>query len=547
MCSAPMDGRSTVLRCTACDAIYCSACAQECVSQAPLHEHPTPEPDLLRGLRALPEAFPQQPVLWIPRRCKQAAAEILLKLIKDAILFGDAPPEDDRAEIAHRLLRACPQILFRPTDAEEEDDRGQHPSIAIAIRDRLHRAAQGEWTELVSDCLSDVTKQLRRSRGAPAAVDGEISDAMLQAASLKSRNGSDRGAAQILVGGPAVPPGAETDEKIKALFRTEPLVADELGELQEVIAASRRCSRRIYIGPAHASRSVARIRMAAGPGPSGFRNSYIAVIHTHPEGARVLGEWAAMWARAAVAPRIASLWTGALVRPFFKANGVDVRPILCAEALLKFAVGTTIRRLDRPLAEAMGDRQFGAGRSGGAALEVGQVRAAARLKPGNAFTSLDVQNAFGSVQWKDALQTVIRTMPKLAPILGIQWQSCELQLFLQDAGGNGWHKLTIYGSLLQRGLDGHPVFCLVIGVVLQHVSAHQAVRESWHLVVVWIYVDDMLFQCPIELVQQLMVAVEETLIKFSLKLQRAKCKIHVPALASTPLAEWPETAKTPWT
>jgi hypothetical protein len=32
---------------------------------------------LLEELRDLPEAFPMQPVLWIPRRCKQAAAEIL--------------------------------------------------------------------------------------------------------------------------------------------------------------------------------------------------------------------------------------------------------------------------------------------------------------------------------------------------------------------------------------------------------------------------------------------------------------------------------------
>ena len=63
--------------------------------------------------------------------------------------------------------------------------------------------------------------------------------------------------------------------------------------------------------------------------------------------------------------------------PFFKANGVDIRPILCAEALLKYAVGTCIRKADRALGQAMGDRQFGAGRLGGASQEISEVCAAA--------------------------------------------------------------------------------------------------------------------------------------------------------------------------
>ena len=84
--------------------------------------------------------------------------------------------------------------------------------------------------------------------------------------------------------------------------------------------------------------------------------------------------------------------------PFFKANGNDVQPILCAEALLKFAVGAAVRRVDHQLANAMGDGQFGAGRRGGAALEIGELRAAAKLNPDYAMTSLDIKNAFGSVE-----------------------------------------------------------------------------------------------------------------------------------------------------
>ena len=165
--------------------------------------------------------------------------------------------------------------------------------------------------------------------------------------------------------------------------------------LEEALHAASSVRRGVQIGPKFASRCCSRLQLAAGPGPSGFRNSYIALIHAHPDGPRALAAWASIWGRGVISPCLACLWTGALVRPFFKSNGQDIRPILCAEALLKYAVGTCIRSLDGPMAAAMGDRQFGAGRAGGAAQEIGEVRAAARLQPDNALVSLDISNAFG--------------------------------------------------------------------------------------------------------------------------------------------------------
>ena len=167
-----------------------------------------------------------------------------------------------------------------------------------------------------------------------------------------------------------------------------------------------------------------------------------------------------------------------------------------AEALLKFAVGTTVRRVDPQSANAMGDRQFGAGRRGGAALEIAELRAAAKLNPDCAIVSLDIKNAFGSVEWKDALRTVTAAAPKLAPVLAIQWQSCQIRLWLRDAEGPGWHVLIIYGSLLQGGLDGHPVFCLIMGVIVAKVAAHGDIADHWHTMKVWMYVDDVVFQSP---------------------------------------------------
>ena len=152
----------------------------------------------------------------------------------------------------------------------------------------------------MEDCLHDVTVALDAHRNMPAEAagmaEGSITDAKLRAAAVKSRHGSDK-----------VPPGAETDAKVEAQFRTKPLAPDEASELQDALASARRGTRRILIGSVHASRSVARLRLASGPGPSGFRNSFIAVIHSHPDGPRALADWACVRAQATIAPWLAEL------------------------------------------------------------------------------------------------------------------------------------------------------------------------------------------------------------------------------------------------
>lgn len=216
---------------------------------------------------------------------------------------------------------------------------------------------------------------------------------------MKSRHGSDKGASQILIGGPLVPAGPETDEKVKRLF---PLGAAAKGALEDALERASAIRRRTWCSAKHASRTCARLRLAAGPGPSGLRNSYIALIHAHPSGLQLSASWANVWGQASISPWLADLWTPALVRPFFKVNGEDVRPILCAEALLKFSVGTCIRTADRAMADAVGDQQFGGGRRGGAFQEIAEIRAATQLRPADPLISLDVENAFGAVAWADA-------------------------------------------------------------------------------------------------------------------------------------------------
>ena len=237
LCPARLEYRRFAYKCQ-CIASVC----KECVSNmrmgesAPVvqhdegdAEHPpdahSPD-DLLAALRQLPEAFPSPPILWVPRRCKAAAAEMLRQLLANAAMHAKASPGNVEAEVAHRLLRAAPQILFRlapedDTRATGEDEHHYKHTLG-AVRDRLRRAARGLWAEMLLELLAEVNTQVatRRSQPpprCPALQPEQISDATLQAAALKSRHGSDKGACQLLVGGPAVPPGAETDEKVSNL------------------------------------------------------------------------------------------------------------------------------------------------------------------------------------------------------------------------------------------------------------------------------------------------------------------------------------------
>ena len=103
------------------------------------------------------------------------------------------------------------------------------------------------------------TKMWRACQAAEAMAEepDRISDATWQAAAVKSRNGSDRGACQILLGGPPVPPGPETDAKIANLFITEKPTATERSELLDGLDAAQRTTKRMKFGPCQVCGQVA--------------------------------------------------------------------------------------------------------------------------------------------------------------------------------------------------------------------------------------------------------------------------------------------------
>ena len=80
-------------------------------------------------------------------------------------------------------------------------------------------------------------------------------------------------------------------------------------------------------------------------------------------------------------------------------------------SLFRFSFGIDATAARAQTDVAVGPHQYAAGRPGGAEVEVAEIRAAAAHKPDKALVSLDVKNAFGSVQWHQALLALLAVAP----------------------------------------------------------------------------------------------------------------------------------------
>jgi hypothetical protein len=194
---------------------------------------------------------------------------------------------------------------------------------------------------------------------------------------------------------------------------------------------------------------------------------------------------------------VARAWEAGAARPFFKVNGEDVRPVVCSESLLKFAVGCTVFSLFRGfITIACGRRQFGACRADGAALMIAEIRGAAHLFPERVIAEGDAANAFGSVSRAQGLELVVDKVPQLAPLLAAIWQVVHLTLLLNDGAG-GWAHIDACFGVFQGGHDGQPVYCLVVVAVE---ADFRRILNDAHLVStppLWKYVDDGVIQSEV--------------------------------------------------
>ena len=237
------------------------------------------------------------------------------------------------------------------------------------------------------------------------------------------------------------------------------------------------------------------IKPAAGPGPTGWRNSYIQLIHAEPAGPEALLHWAQAWAQGSFEPWAARIWTAAIARPSYKDDDLTkIRPVLCSEALVKFAFGILVRRSDAALRKACGPTQFALARASGAAIEIAEVRAAAAAYPERPLLSLDVKNAFGAARWVDVLEQTLAHTPRLAKAVAATWADGAQDVHTAQADRT-WRAFPIRGSLMQGNLVGSPLFCLLLAHVQRAVMADPRLAHARSSIRHWQYVDDWILQC----------------------------------------------------
>ena len=100
--------------------------------------------------------------------------------------------------------------------------------IERPLQELARMALRGEWGPLVERLLADLI----------VARPGKLSAAAAQAATLKARRGSKRGAADVLLGGPRVPPGPDADRTVRAVFQCGPLAESEQARRRQALEAA---------------------------------------------------------------------------------------------------------------------------------------------------------------------------------------------------------------------------------------------------------------------------------------------------------------------
>ena len=331
------------------------------------------DPVATHELQGLPLVYAKAPLLWIPRALRERVCAILCGLLQDAV-----QPRD--AELANLLLFHSGQLLLRIPRQESDGGAGDAPTacaparestgrgeasagggesikmqgIVAQVRERIALAEKGAWGQLVHALYTETQEAAGRGRSmqredvagpnALALVDapaGELAwdTKALARAAHKGRIGSPKASANILCGQAAVAASPETTRCLQKLI-SAPIPYGEHEAMQKQRDRGRRLreERPLVVENKQVIAGALNLHAAASPGPGGFRNSYIQAIAECPGGAEALRRWCNMVDGGNMPAASSRLWNAAMLRPFFKGDGVSIRPVICGEALFKFAM-----------------------------------------------------------------------------------------------------------------------------------------------------------------------------------------------------------------
>ena len=163
-----------------------------------------------------------------------------------------------------------------------------------------------------------------------------------------------------------------------------------------------------------------------------------------------------------MAPSTIRLWNAAMLRPFFKNDGLAVRPVICGEALFKFAMAACFAACNKQIARGLGRDQFGSRKQDGAGQMVAQVSAALTLAPEDVVVCTDVKNAFGSILRSALWKAALDACPKLAGVMQHLFGAGATKMWAEQADGT-YKCLEMHRGTGQGGPESMPLYCMMAG------------------------------------------------------------------------------------
>ena len=129
----------------------------------------------------------------------------------------------------------------------------------------------------------------------------------------------------------------------------------------------------------------------------------------------------------------------------------------------------------------------------------------------------------------DGLEACVDLLPGVAKLMASIWGPAPrgMRLFVEVASYI-WRYFHIYGSLIQDGQDGPPVWCLVLHVVLVTACSGlfpEIAADVWF----FIFIDDLSISVSTRYALEVLMRIENVAARYGMVLKRTKSAVHVPA------------------
>ena len=110
-----------------------------------------------------------------------------------------------------------------------------------------------------------------------------------------------------------------------------------------------------------------------------------------------------------------------------------------------------------------------------------------------------------------------------------------VQLHIAPIGGH-WASMPTYGSLVQGGLEGHPMFCVVLWAAIgQRIEAQSSKGRVWR------YVDDIVVHAHLSDIPRIVQAISEGVTcELGGNLDKSKSALRAPWCAGKPWEAGPD-------